>query len=55
MEAALGLIGGTMGLFTGFSVLSGIEAIFFFAKFILSLRIPRESKRAQNKMKHDKP
>ena len=48
-EAAVGLIGGTMGLFTGFSVLSGIETIFFVAKFILSsLRMPRQKKR-----KHD--
>ena len=37
-EAALGLIGGTMGLFTGFSILSGVEIIFFLAKFIMSLR-----------------
>ena len=45
-EAAVGLIGGTMGLFTGFSVLSGIETIFFVAKFILSsLRMPRQKKR----------
>ena len=43
-EAAVGLIGGTMGLFTGFSVLSGIETIFFVAKFILSLRIPKQNK-----------
>ena len=41
LEAALGLIGGTMGLFTGFSVLSGIETIFFLAKFVLKMRIPR--------------
>ena len=29
----LGLIGGTMGLFTGFSILSGIEIFYFTAKF----------------------
>ena len=29
MEAQLGLIGGTMGLLTGFSIISGIEIIFF--------------------------
>merc|ERR1719266_1795069 len=49
-EAAVGLIGGTMGLFTGFSVLSGIETIFFVAKFILSsLRMPS----LQKKRKYD--
>ena len=31
----LGLIGGTMGLFTGFSILSGIEIVYFTAKFFL--------------------
>ena len=55
LEAALGLVGGTMGLFTGFSVLSGIEIIFFVAKFVLSLRIPRQCKRKQDKIKHDRP
>ena len=39
IEAALGLIGGTMGLFTGFSILSGVEIIFFLAKFFMSLRL----------------
>ena len=28
----LGLIGGTMGLFTGFSILSGIEILYFAVK-----------------------
>ena len=28
-EAQLGLIGGTMGLLTGFSILSGIEIIYY--------------------------
>ena len=31
-EAQLSLIGGTMGLFSGFSIISGIEIIFFLAK-----------------------
>ena len=38
MEGALSLIGGTMGLLTGFSILSGIEIIYFVIKFFLSLR-----------------
>ena len=33
--AQLGLIGGTMGLFTGFSILSGIEILYFVGKFFL--------------------
>ena len=28
-EAQLGLIGGTMGLLTGFSILSGVEIIYY--------------------------
>ena len=35
-EAQLSLIGGTMGLLTGFSILSGVEILFFVAKFIIS-------------------
>ena len=38
-EAALGLIGGTMGLLTGFSILSGVEIVYYLAKFFLSLRL----------------
>ena len=41
MEAALGLVGGTMGLLTGFSILSGVEIIYYILKFFMSLRIPR--------------
>ena len=35
LVAQLGVIGGTMGLFTGFSILSGIEIVYFAAKFFL--------------------
>ena len=38
LEAALGLIGGTMGLLTGFSILSGVEIIFYIAKFLWKFR-----------------
>ena len=34
-EAQLSLIGGTMGLLTGFSIISGIEIVFFLFRFIL--------------------
>ena len=33
-EAQLSLIGGTMGLFSGFSIISGVEIIFFVAKCV---------------------
>ena len=33
MEAQLGLIGGTMGLLTGFSILSGVEIIYYLIRF----------------------
>ena len=35
MEAQLSLIGGTMGLLTGFSIISGVEVIFFLFRFVL--------------------
>ena len=38
LEAQLGLIGGTMGLLTGFSILSGVEIVYFITKFMFSLR-----------------
>ena len=39
-EAQLGLIGGTMGLLTGFSILSGVEIVYFLLR---CLRIPLTS------------
>ena len=44
-EAALGLIGGTMGLFTGFSILSGVEIIYYLAKLFMSLRLKKRTTR----------
>jgi hypothetical protein len=41
VEAQLGLIGGTMGLLTGFSLLSGVEIIYFVIKFLLSIRVAK--------------
>ena len=35
-EAQLSLIGGTMGLLTGFSIISGVEIICFLAKLLIS-------------------
>ena len=39
LEAQLSLVGGTMGLFTGFSIISGIEIIFFLFRLILILSL----------------
>ena len=36
LESALGLIGGTMGLFTGFSVLSAVEIVYYALKYLAS-------------------
>ena len=33
METMVGVIGGTMGLFTGFSILSGVEIIYYLLRF----------------------
>ena len=37
LEAQLGVIGGTMGLFAGFSLLSGVEIVFFVTKCFLAM------------------
>ena len=47
LEAQLGLIGGTMGLLTGFSILSGVEIIYFvFRLFYLGTTV--QSKRQKD-------
>ena len=47
VEAQLGLIGGTMGLFTGFSLVSGVEIIYFLLRFVMSLTT---TKKKENKV-----
>ena len=37
-EAQLSLIGGTMGLLTGFSIISGVEIIFFIFRLIQKMK-----------------
>ena len=37
MEAQLGLVGGTMGLLTGFSILSAVEITYFLVRFMLCI------------------
>merc|ERR1712130_173700 len=54
-EAQLGLIGGTMGLLTGFSLLSGVEIIYYLVRFFLSLRISRDDLVAAAKSKFEEP
>ena len=49
LEGALGLVGGTMGLFSGFSVLSGVEIVYYLAKYIgKSLSYDRNTKSSEN-------
>ena len=38
LEAQLSLIGGTMGLLTGFSILSGVEIIYYVIRLFISMR-----------------
>ena len=51
LEAQLGLIGGTMGLLTGFSILSGVEIIYFAIRFFASLRVKQANVAAVSKEK----
>ena len=46
MEAQLGLIGGTMGLLTGFSILSGVEIIYYLPRFQFLLVLKKSSTQA---------
>ena len=39
----LSAIGGTMGLLTGFSIISGVEILYFTGTFILNIVQKRES------------
>ena len=50
IEGQLGLIGGTMGLLTGFSIISGVEIIYFMIKFFIS-RFKRSSLKKPRKVK----
>ena len=46
LEAQLGLIGGTMGLLTGFSILSGVEIVYYIMKFIRSLKTKTKNRKS---------
>ena len=45
LETQLGVVGGTMGLLTGFSILSGIEIIYYIFKLVASFRKPKKIER----------
>ena len=38
LETQISVVGGTMGLFTGFSILSAVEILYFTIKYFMSLR-----------------
>ena len=38
VETQISVIGGTMGLFTGFSILSAVEILYFTVKYFMALR-----------------
>ena len=42
MDTQLSLVGGTMGLFTGFSILSGVEIVYHATKFFISLKYHKQ-------------
>ena len=44
-ETKLGAIGGTMGLLTGFSIISGVEIVYFVVKMALNVINRRMNKR----------
>ena len=45
LTGQIGLVGGTMGLLSGFSILSAVEIIYFATKFIFSRRTFRKNLR----------
>ena len=51
LESALGVIGGTMGLFTGFSVLSAVEIVYYAIKYLSSLNTARVKRAKRNPIK----
>ena len=51
LESALGVIGGTMGLFTGFSVLSAVEIVYYAIKYLSSLNTARVNGAKRNPIK----
>ena len=52
VESALGLVGGTMGLFLGFSVLSAIEIVYYLAKHMTKYFTNKKEHKNTNKKEH---
>ena len=50
VETQISVIGGTMGLFTGFSILSAVEILYFTVKCVMALR--NKKKPCQKKSKN---
>jgi len=50
LEAQLGVIGGTMGLFAGFSILSGVEIIYYAVKWFMTVLNTRKAGRTSYKV-----
>ena len=46
IENQISLIGGTMGLFTGFSIISGIEMIYFAIKIFFKSTVVKRKKKS---------
>ena len=44
LETKLSTIGGTMGLLTGFSIISGVETLFFACKAVIRLIMKNKTK-----------
>ena len=48
IENQISLIGGTMGLFTGFSIISGIEVVYYAIKVFVGAARVKKGKKARN-------
>ena len=49
LEGQLGLIGGTMGLLTGFSILSGVEILYYLGRLLLFLWRKKRERQTESK------
>ena len=48
LEAQLGVIGGTMGLLTGFSILSAVEIIYFLVRVLFATKTKTSGTKVEN-------
>ena len=54
INAQLGLIGGTMGLLTGFSILSAAEIVYYIGRFVMSAKLFKTVKSTEAEKLHTK-